>query len=68
MKIIRNDQQKENLAKLFWDIGKVMFTILVITPFAKPEFVDWIGIFMATLVAILTWILGFIIDGREVQK
>ncbi len=68
MRIIRNDKQKENLAKLFWDIGKVMFTILVITPFAKPEFVDWIGIIMGTLAAILIWILGFIIDGREVQK
>jgi hypothetical protein len=30
MRIIRNDDQKENLAKLFWDIGKVVFTVVVI--------------------------------------
>jgi len=68
VRIIRNDKQKENLAKVCWDMGKVIFTILVITPLAKPESVDLAGIIAGVVVGMLTWILGFIVDGREVQK
>ena len=40
MRIIRTEKQKDNLAKAFWDMGKVIFTVLVISPFANPAAVQ----------------------------
>ena len=37
MKIIRTEKQKDSMAKAFWDMGKVIFTVLVVSPLAKPE-------------------------------
>jgi uncharacterized membrane protein (DUF441 family) len=67
MKFIKLDLQKNNLAKTFWDIGKVILTILVLYPIAKGAV--YIGdIFIGAIVAILFMSIGFYIDGKGVKK
>jgi hypothetical protein len=68
MKIISTDKQKDNLAKVFWDMGKIIFAVLVITPLARPEVLS-VGSFVAGLiVGGFSWVLGYLIDGKEVQE
>lgn len=67
MRIIRTEKQKDNLAKAFWDMGKVVFSILVISPLAKPEIVSIINVILGVIVGIILWIVGYILDGREVR-
>ncbi len=67
MRIIRTEKQKDNLAKVFGDMGKVIFAVLVIGPFATPEVIGVGSIISGLLVGLLSWTLGFVIDGMEVQ-
>ena len=55
------------MAKVFWDMGKVIFAVLVIGPFATPEVIGVGSIISGLLVGLLSWTLGFVIDGMEVQ-
>jgi len=68
MRIINTNKQKDNLAKVFWDMGKVIFTVLVISPLARPEAVGTESIISGPIVGIFSWILGYFIDGMEVQS
>ena len=67
MRIIRNDKQKENLAKVFWDMGKVLFTVMVISPFAKTSTASVGAILVGLLVGVFSLGLGYVLDGMEVQ-
>ncbi|MDZ7289092.1 MAG: hypothetical protein ONB42_04070 [candidate division KSB1 bacterium] len=49
-------------------MGKVIFTVLVISPFAKPEAVSLGSIISGLVGGILSWLLGYILDGMEVKK
>ena len=67
MRIIRNDKQKDNLAKVFWDIGKVLFAVMVVGPFAKASEVSLSAILIGLLVGVFSLGLGYLLDGMEVQ-
>ena len=67
MRIIRNDKQKDNLAKVFWDMGKVLFAVMVISPFAKASAVSFGAILIGLLVGVFSLGLGYLLDGMEVQ-
>ena len=67
MRIIRNDKQKDNLAKVFWDMGKVLYTVMVISPFAKASAVSLRAILIGLLVGVFSLGLGYLLDGMEVQ-
>lgn len=67
LRVIRNDKQKDNLAKVFWDMGKVLFTIMVISPFAKSSAVSVKAILIGLLVGVFSLGLGYLLDGMEVQ-
>ncbi len=67
MRIIRNDKQKDSLAKVFWDMGKVLFTVMVISPFAKSSAVSFSTILIGFLVGVFSLSLGYLLDGMEVQ-
>ena len=67
MRIIRNDKQKDNLAKVFWDMGKVLFAVMVIGPFAKASAVSRRAILIGLLVGVFSLGLGYLLDGMEVQ-
>lgn len=66
MQIIRTEKQKDNLAKFFWDMAKVALTLLVLSPFAKPESVSSVGLFSGTAIGILLGLWGYILDDMEV--
>ncbi|MBI3801409.1 MAG: hypothetical protein HY268_31105 [Deltaproteobacteria bacterium] len=68
MQIIRTDKQKDNLAKFFWDMAKVAFTLLVLGPFAKPESISLFGLVIGTSIGIILGLWGYILDGMEVRK
>ena len=68
MNIIRTDKQKDNLAKVFWDMGKIIFGVHIISPLARPELLS-VGSFVSGLiVGGFSWVLGYLIDGKEVQQ
>jgi hypothetical protein len=68
MRIIRTDKQKDNLAKFFWDMAKVAFTLLVIGPFAKPEGLSSAGLLVGIAIGFVLVFMGHFLDGREVLK
>jgi len=68
MKIIRTDKQKDNMAKFFWDMSKVAFTLLVIGPFATAERYSLPGLLAGIGVGFIVAFVGHFLDGREVLK
>ena len=68
MKIISTDKQKDNLAKVFWDMGKIIFGVLVISPLARPEVLSVGSVVVGLIVGGFSWVLGYLIDGKEVQQ
>jgi hypothetical protein len=67
VKIIRTEKQKDNLAKFFWDMAKVAFTLLVVGPFAKPESISAFGFLIGSGIGVDLGLWGYILDGMEVQ-
>jgi ABC-type microcin C transport system permease subunit YejE len=67
MQIIRTEKQKDNLAKFFWDMAKVAFTLLVIGPFAKPESLTVIGTTIGVAIGAALGLFGYLLDGMEVR-
>lgn len=67
MKLFKTVSQKNNLAKTFWDVGKIILTILVIYPLAKGSF-QIIDMFIVAMVVILFMRIGFYLDGKGVEK
>ncbi|MBI4487518.1 MAG: hypothetical protein HY694_00405 [Deltaproteobacteria bacterium] len=68
MRILRTEKQKDNLAKFFWDMSKVAFTLLVIGPFATAESFSLPGLVAGIAVGLVLGLLGHFLDGREVLK
>lgn len=68
MKILRTEKQKDNLAKFFWDMSKVTFTLLVVGPFARPESFNSAGLLFGIVIGFVLALLGHFLDGREVLK
>jgi len=68
MRLIRTEKQKDNLAKFFWDMAKVVLTVLVITPFARPETRSLLPMVSGLISGAFLAVAGYLIDGREVQK
>ncbi len=67
MLLIKTEKQKDNLAKFSYDIAKIILAITVISPVAKPEAFHlslFVGGFIVTM---LFFILGYILDGKEVK-
>ena len=66
MRIIRNEKQKDNLAKYSFDISKIIFAIVVISPFAKPESFDFMIVVGGFIVCLIFLIFGNLLDIKEV--
>ena len=56
------------MAKFFWDMAKVAFTLLVIGPFAKPESLSSAGLLVGIAIGLTLAFMGHFLDGREVLK
>jgi xanthine/uracil permease len=67
LNFIQSNSQKDNLSKAFWDIGKVILTVLVLYPLAKDS-IQVIDILVGILIGILFMLVGFYIDGKGVNN
>ncbi len=67
MKVIKTEKQKDNLAKAFWDIGKITIATLVLAPLAKPSLLNLLNIILGLLVGLLFGLVGYILDGKEIM-
>ncbi len=68
MRLVKNEKQKDNLAKFCYDTAKIILAITVISPIAKPESFHlslFVGGFTVT---ILLFVLAFLLDSKEVTK
>ena len=48
-------------------MGKVLFAVMVISPFAKTSAVSFRAILIGLLVGVFSLGLGYLLDGMEVQ-
>lgn len=67
MRILQTEKQKDNLAKFFWDMAKVSFTVLVVTPLAKPEAVQVVSLAVGVVAGFVLALVGYLFDGMEVK-
>ncbi len=68
MNFIKTEKQKDNIAKFSYDTARIILAITVISPIAKPEtfhFVLFVGGFIVT---ILFFVLGCLLDTKEVKS
>jgi hypothetical protein len=68
MKLLRTEKQKDNLAKFFWDMSKVAFTLLVVSRLVAAEGFSLPGLVAGIAVGFVLALLGHFLDGREVLK
>ena len=68
MKLLRTEKQKDNLAKFFWDMSKVAFTLLVVSRVVAAEGFRLPGLVAGIAVEFVLVFLGHFFDGREVLK
>lgn len=70
MRIIRNEKQKDNLAKLFWDMGKVVMVMLVLNPLINNPKISLsaIEICVLMLIGCILWVGGYLIDGMKINN
>jgi hypothetical protein len=67
VRVIRDEKQKDNLAKFCWDMAKIALGALVIAPIAKPEGVVASLVIAGVIATGAFGVVAYIIDGREVQ-
>lgn len=63
---IKNEKQKDNLAKFSYDIAKIIIAIAVITPVIKQENFNFHLFIFSFIVSFLFLIFGNLLDKREV--
>jgi hypothetical protein len=67
MRIIRSDKQKDNLAKFFWDMAKVVLTLLFVTPLAQTGGLTFQQSALGLSATFLLGLAGWLIDGQEIK-
>lgn len=68
MQILRNEKQKDNLAKFFWDDAKIALAALVIGPVTRPEVAQLWVIGVGVLATLAFAVLGYLFAGMEVTS
>jgi hypothetical protein len=67
MALIKTEKQKDNMARFSYDIAKIILAVTVVSPIAKPETFHlslFVGGFIVTM---LFFVLGYILDAKEVK-
>ena len=68
MRIIRTEKQRENLARFCWNMAQITLGALVVAPLARPESMEtWVVVAGIGVTAAFV-ILGYVLDGMEVQQ
>jgi hypothetical protein len=68
MPIIKAEKQKDNVAKFAYDTAKIILTITVIGPLAKPDTFNFFVFLAGFIVAVLLFVFGLVFDGKEVKQ
>ena len=68
MSILRTQQQKDNLAKFFWDMAKVAFTFFVLAPLAQTPPSGSIRIVAGLAIGFTLVSIGYILDGQQTSE
>lgn len=68
MPFIKSEKQKDNLAKFSYDVAKIILAIIVIGPLAKPESFHLFLFIGGYFVSMLFFVLGFLLDAKEVKE
>jgi len=55
--------QLKNLAKFFWDLSKITYATLVLTPLLKIELYNEILLLSGSALVFLLALVGYILDG-----
>ena len=64
--IIKNEKQKDNLAKFSYDIAKIIIAIAIISPIVKLGTINLILFIVFLVVSLLFLIFGSLLDKKEV--
>ena len=67
MRIISNEKQKDNLAKLLYDFCKIIFAVAVVGSFAQPEKFNVYVIFIGILTSFAFFIFANYIDKKQIK-
>jgi hypothetical protein len=67
VQILRNEKQKDNLAKFFWDDAKIALAALVIGPVTRPEVIQAWVVGLGILATLAFAVLGYLFEGMEVK-
>lgn len=67
MKIIQNEKQKDNLAKLLYDFCKIIFAIVVVGPIVQPEKFNLFLFLFGITVSLFFLIFAYKMDKRQIQ-
>ncbi len=67
MRIVRTEKQKDNLAKFFWDMAKVVLTLLFVTPIAQTGGLTLHQSVVGLVATSLLGLAGWLLDGREIK-
>ncbi len=67
MRFARTEKQKENLAKFFWDMAKVILTLVFVTPLAQTGGLTFRQAGLGLCGTFVLGLAGWLIDGKEVE-
>jgi len=67
VQVIQTEKQKDNLSKYCWDLSKIIIAVLVITPLARPEAAQALGMSIGIAVGVAFAAAGYVLDGMEVK-
>ncbi|MBW8051244.1 MAG: hypothetical protein FVQ77_13065 [Cytophagales bacterium] len=67
MRLISTEKQKDSFAKFLYDIAKIIFAIVVIGPFAKPESFNIFALVTGSLIAVVLFIIAQLIEKKELK-
>lgn len=65
--MLRNEKQKDNLAKFLYDIAKIIIAIIVISPIVQPEKFDMNVFAVGFIVAFLFFIFAYFLDQKQIK-
>lgn len=67
MSLLKNEKQKDNLAKFLYDIAKIIIAIIVVSPIVQPEKFD-MNVFVAGfVVSFLFFIFAYFLDQKQIE-
>ena len=53
-----NEKQRDIISKLFFDLIKMDFAVLILSPFLRPEVFSWVLVFSGVIIAVVFLILS----------